>query len=213
MMQSNPTLVQSSDRASNGDFATRMDGLKLDGTTPTLTYVPSDPRATYRELLSRCLDWDLEVLKSLPEDEDVSLGVLSPDHVSLLGECALRWRMGLNFRAWVFLDAIVERCERSLVPAACVHEASAGVQKMQAEMPLSTWAEPDVGRDISHNIDISSVRVWRRPQYGEMSVSSQPSTMLWHMGKADITPPSSKKRCPTGSCWMSLTQRIYPSAR
>lgn len=95
-MQSNPALVQSS----NGDsLAVRIDGLKLDAPPVQFTYVPPDPRETYRELLSRCLDWDLEILKTLPEDEDVSLGVLSQDHLALLGECAVRWRLAPSFRA------------------------------------------------------------------------------------------------------------------
>ncbi len=144
MMQSNPSLVQSSDRYSNGDLSGRLEGLKLDTPPSQFTYIPPDPLETYCELLSRCLDWDLEVLKTLPEDEDVSLGVLSLDHVALLSECAVRWRLAPSFRAWIFLEAIVERCEQGLVPTACVHEATAMVQKVQAEMPSSTWTVSDV---------------------------------------------------------------------
>ena len=120
--------------------------LKLDAPAVHFTFVPPDPRETYRELLRLLLDWDLEVLKTLPEDEDVSLGVLSQDHVALLGECAVRWRLAPSFRAWVFLEAIVERCEQGFVPAACVHEATAMVQKVRGEMPVSTWATSDVRR-------------------------------------------------------------------
>lgn len=143
MMQLNPNLVQS-DRHSNGDLSSRIDGLKLDDPVRPFTYVPPDPKSTYRELLGHCLDWDLEILKTLPEDEDVSLGVLSQDHVTLLGECAVRWRLPASFRAWVFLEAIVKRCEQGDVPAACVHEAVAMVSKVIGEMPLSTWATSDV---------------------------------------------------------------------
>ncbi|ORY22446.1 hypothetical protein BCR39DRAFT_473965 [Naematelia encephala] len=144
MMQANPALVKSTDRQSNGDLASRVDGLKLDepGFSP-FTYVPPDPRATYRGLVNRCLDWDLEILKTLPEDVDVSLGVLSPEHVALLGECAIRWRLPPSFRAWVFLDAIVDRCEKGDVPVACVHEASAMVGKVQIDMPMVSWAKSD----------------------------------------------------------------------
>ena len=143
-MQSNPSLVQTSDRHTNGDLSARIDGLKLDGPPAHFTYVPPDPPGVYTELLNRCLDWDLEVLKSLPEDEDVSLGVLSQDHVALLGECAVRWRLPPSFRAWKFLESIVERCEQGLVPSACVHEASAAVSKVLGEMPLLSWAVSDV---------------------------------------------------------------------
>jgi hypothetical protein len=101
MMQGNPSLSQTSEpnRFSN-DLSSRMDNLRLDqvSDSSSFTYVPPDPRSTYIELLNRCLDWDLEVLKTLPEDEDVSLGILSPEHVNLLGECATRWRLPASFR-------------------------------------------------------------------------------------------------------------------
>jgi hypothetical protein len=113
------------------------------------TYIPPNPQQTYKDLLARCLDWDLEVLKSLPEEEDVSLGILSPDHVHLLGECALRWRLPPTFRAWVFLEAIVERCELGLVPSACVHEATGMVGKVSEESPIGEWPIPDVSRSSS----------------------------------------------------------------
>jgi hypothetical protein len=165
-MQSNPALVQSS----NGDsLAVRIDGLKLDAPPVQFTYVPPDPRETYRELLSRCLDWDLEILKTLPEDEDVSLGVLSQDHLALLGECAVRWRLAPSFRAWIFLESIVERCEQGLVPTACVHEASAMVQKAQGEMPGSSWAKSDVGCLTATRLTIST-RVSSRLSCGGISV-------------------------------------------
>jgi len=145
LMQTNPMLVQSSDRHSTGELASRLENTKLDAPIHDFVYVPSDPRKVYHELLSRCLDWDLEVLKDLPEDEDVSLGILSPEHNTLLSECASRWRLPPNFRAWVFLEAVVERCEQGSVPAACVYEATATISKIEGEMPLDTWAKSDVG--------------------------------------------------------------------
>lgn len=146
MMQSNSSLSQSSDRdrTSNGDLSSRVDSLRLDGPTSSFTFVPPDPRATYRELLGRCLDWDLEILSTLPEDEDVSLGVLSQEHMALLRECAVRWRLPARYHAWTFLDAIVERLEQGNVPPACVHEATAIVAKASTEASVDTWAMSDV---------------------------------------------------------------------
>jgi len=147
MMQANPSLSQTSEpnRFSN-DLSSRMDNLRLDqvSESSSFTYVPPDPRSTYIELLNRCLDWDLEVLKTLPEDEDVSLGILSPEHVNLLGECATRWRLPASFRSWVFLEAIVQRAEQGLVPTACIHEATGMVGKVSADMDVSSWANSDV---------------------------------------------------------------------
>lgn len=163
MMQNNPFLSQSSDstRASTGgELASRVESLRLDSASDqshgssatisaaTFTYVPPDPRAAYRELLARCLDWDLEILKTLPEDEDVSLGILSPQHVALLQECATRWRLPSSFRSWVFLDAIVQRAEQGLVPTACIHEATGMVGKISAEMPVDSWAVSDVSASL-----------------------------------------------------------------
>ena len=128
-----------------------MDNLRLDQGTSDIdsfTYVPPDPRETYIQLLDRCLDWDLEVLKTLPEDEDVSLGILSPEHVDLLGECAMRWRLPASFRSWVFLAAIVDRAEQGLVPTACIHEATGMVGKVSSEMPVDTWARSDVSSNV-----------------------------------------------------------------
>lgn len=154
MMQSNPGLVQASDRdrQSASDLSARMDRFSLNGgpspAESPFTYIPPDPRSTYRELLSVCLDWDLEMLKTLPEDEDVSLGVLSPEHVNLLSECATRWRIPQSFRTWVFLEEIVDRCEQGLVPSACIHEAMGVVAKVSEETPIDQWAISDVSRSL-----------------------------------------------------------------
>ncbi|EIW68721.1 hypothetical protein TREMEDRAFT_39631, partial [Tremella mesenterica DSM 1558] len=148
MMQANPSLTQSTtdrdrDRLSSSDLASRVDNLRLDAPPISFVFIPPDPRHAYRELLERLLDFDLEVLKTLPEDEDVSLGVLTPDHVALLSECAIRWRLPASFRVWSFLDAMVERCEQGAVPAACVLEAGAIVDKVRLDAPEDTWAISD----------------------------------------------------------------------
>lgn len=140
------------DRHSNADLSTQMASLKVDGGADSpFTFIPPDPRANYREILSLCLDWDLEMLKSLPEDEDVSLGVLSPDHSDLLSECALRWRLPPSFRAWVFLEAIVDRYELGHVPAACVHEATGMIAKVSEESSIDQWAISDVKKAIEQS--------------------------------------------------------------
>lgn len=171
MMQNNPALSQSSDpnRFSNGDISARVDNLRLDqvSDSDSFTYVPPDPRDTYVQLLDRCLDWDLEVLKTLPEDEDVSLGILSPEHVNLLGECAMRWRLPASFRSWVFLAAIVDRAEQGLVPTACIHEATGMVGKVSSEMAVSTWATSDVSPSPR------SISIGRADQHSKMVYNAQ----------------------------------------
>ncbi|WWD22030.1 hypothetical protein CI109_106518 [Kwoniella shandongensis] len=144
MMQSNPSLSQSSDRSSVSDVSSRIESIALDPSQRHFTYIPSNAQRTYCEILDRCLDDDLEVLKTLPEDEDVSLGILSQEHLTLLGECAMRWRLPSSFRSWVFFSAIIDRFEKGDVPSACVHEAMMMVHKVEMEYPVSQWAIRDV---------------------------------------------------------------------
>ncbi|WVW78775.1 hypothetical protein I302_100737 [Kwoniella bestiolae CBS 10118] len=143
MMQSNVALHQTPDRQSPLDVPLQLDSLSLETGDSHFTYIPPDPKGTYRELLDRCLDRDLELLKTLPEDEDVSLGILSHEHVSLLQTCAARWRLPLSFRTCAFLTAIVDRYQKGDVPSACVHEAHAMVERAQSDVPPSSWAISD----------------------------------------------------------------------
>nr|XP_019005449.1 uncharacterized protein I203_02304 [Kwoniella mangroviensis CBS 8507]OCF68910.1 hypothetical protein I203_02304 [Kwoniella mangroviensis CBS 8507] len=143
MMQSNPSLQQTADRQSPSDLPFQLDTLNLDPGEYHFVYIPPNPKATYCELLDRCLNHDLELLKSLPEDEDVSLGILSHEHVNLLQVCAARWRLLSSFRTCAFLSAIVDRYQQGDVPSACVHEAQAMVKRLQTDFPASAWPKPD----------------------------------------------------------------------
>ncbi|WWD07979.1 hypothetical protein V865_006089 [Kwoniella europaea PYCC6329] len=143
MMQANSSLHQTADRQSPSDLSLQMDTLNLDAREYQFTYIPPDPKATYRELLDRCLDHDLELLKTLPEDEDVSLGILSHEHVTLLQVCAARWRLPLSFRTCAFFSAIVDRYQQGDVPSACVYEAQSMVERSQIDTPTSAWANSD----------------------------------------------------------------------
>ncbi|XAO24727.1 hypothetical protein I312_103533 [Cryptococcus bacillisporus CA1280] len=68
MMQLDPTLVQSSSRLSQSNS---LQASSSDNVTYPFTFIPSNPRQRYYQLLGKCLDHDLEVLKTLPEDQDV----------------------------------------------------------------------------------------------------------------------------------------------
>ncbi|WVQ97784.1 hypothetical protein IAU59_004898 [Kwoniella sp. CBS 9459] len=143
MMQINPALTQSSDRTSAQDMATQLESTHLEKPARAFTFIPPDSADLYRALLTRCLDRDLEILKTLPEDEDVSLGILSPEHAALLGECGARWRLPLPFRGQLFLKAILDKHVKGEVPAACVLEATGMLQRIQEEWPLSAWPISD----------------------------------------------------------------------
>ena len=129
------------ERSDQSDAGHSLDALSLEDRT--LTFVPPDPREAYRALLGICLDFDLQVLRTLPEDQDVSLGILSAAHTSLLSECALRWRIPSAFRSWVFLEAIEGHYEQGEVPPDCVFEAVGGVGRASQDCPISDWAVSD----------------------------------------------------------------------
>lgn len=139
MLKADP--LRANERSDQVDLVQSVDGLKLDDRNFTL--VPPDPREGYRQLLRACLDYDLQALRTLPEDQDVSLGILSAEHTALLGECALRWRIPASFRAWVFFEAIEDHYEEGEVPPDCVFEAVAGVGRASQEFPVSDWAASD----------------------------------------------------------------------
>ncbi|OWZ78089.1 cytoplasmic protein [Cryptococcus neoformans Tu401-1] len=136
MMQLDPTLVQSSSRLSQSNS---LHTSSSDNVTYPFTFIPSNPRQRYYQLLGKCLDHDLEVLKTLPEDQDVPLSILSDGHALLLSECAARWRLPSFFRSRVFLEAIVRRFSEGSVPSACVQEALSMMDKVQTDQHPSTW--------------------------------------------------------------------------
>lgn len=141
MMQSDPTLVQSSSRLSQSNS---LHTSSSDNVTYPFTFIPSNPRQRYYQLLGKCLDHDLEVLKTLPEDQDVPLSILSDGHALLLSECAARWRLPSFFRSRVFLEAIVRRFSEGSVPSACVQEALSMMDKVQTDQHPSTWPVSEV---------------------------------------------------------------------
>ncbi|PWN50695.1 hypothetical protein IE53DRAFT_82315 [Violaceomyces palustris] len=115
-----------------------------DDTFGSFTYIPPDPRAYYRRALELCIDYDLEQIKHQPEEEEVSLSILSKIHMDLLNECAVRWRLMANFRAVTNLDVIKYKYDRGEVPLDCISEALNTMQRATAEADLTTWMVADV---------------------------------------------------------------------
>ena len=147
IVKSQSRLSKNVDRPVSHDLALGLGNLRIDrshsSATP-LVFVPSNPRSQYQSLLRICLDWDLEALQSLPEDQEVSLGILSTQHQLLLLECSTIWRVPDTFRVWTSLAALVERFEEGLVPAECVHEAVSLVSRVTEDNPVEAWPIPDV---------------------------------------------------------------------
>lgn len=107
------------------------------------TFIPSNPKKYYKRLVERCVEADLEAMASLPEDQEVSLGILSSRHLEVLNECALRWRISHSYRVTCFLDIVRYMYEREEVPLECIPEAMQLVQKTLQETDINRWPRAD----------------------------------------------------------------------
>jgi hypothetical protein len=108
------------------------------------TYIPSNPKKFYKRLVERCVEADLEAMATLPEDQEVSLGILSPRHIEVINECAVRWRISQSYRVSCFLDIMRYMYEREEVPLECIPEALQMIQKTIQETELLRWPKADV---------------------------------------------------------------------
>ncbi|PPQ75663.1 hypothetical protein CVT26_001891 [Gymnopilus dilepis] len=110
------------------------------------TFIPPSPKKFYKRLVEYCLIADLEVMLSpeVDDNDEVSLGILSPPHIELINECALRWRIGHPYRAACFLDLVKQFYERNDVPMECIPEALSNVQRVIQETDLDLWPVQDV---------------------------------------------------------------------
>ena len=108
------------------------------------TYIPPNPKKFYKRLLEMCIQADLDAMASLPEDQEVSLGILSQRHIDLINECALRWRIGQSYRVSCFLDVIKAKYEREEVPLECIPEGLQMIAKAMHDVDVGRWPKADV---------------------------------------------------------------------
>lgn len=112
----------------------------------SFTYIPSSTKKYYKRLVELCIDADLRAMSELDGDEDVSLGILSVPHLELIGECALRWRIGSPYRVACSLDIIKYKYEREEIPLECIPEAMTMVEDTASKLPLDDWSIEEVCR-------------------------------------------------------------------
>jgi hypothetical protein len=110
------------------------------------TYIPPNPKKYYQRLVEYCLVADLEKMlgPEVDDNEEVSLGILSPTHIEIINECAMRWRIGPPYRAVCFLDLVKQFYERTDVPLECVPEALQMVKKALQDNDLEKWPISEV---------------------------------------------------------------------
>jgi len=116
-----------------------------DGESHNFVFIPPNPRKYYKRLVELCLVADLELMLSpeVDDNDEVSLGILSPGHIELINECATRWRVGHPYRAACFLDLVKSFYERGEVPMECVPEALAAVVRVMGETEVRWWMVED----------------------------------------------------------------------
>ncbi|KAF9238682.1 hypothetical protein BU15DRAFT_88306 [Melanogaster broomeanus] len=109
------------------------------------TFIPPNPKRFYKRLVEYCLTSDLDRMfgPDVDDADEVPLTILSAQHVDLINECALRWRIGQPYRATCFLDLIRQFYERSDVPMECIPEALQAVSKVVQDLEVSKWPIQD----------------------------------------------------------------------
>ncbi|KAF8756018.1 Munc13 (mammalian uncoordinated) homology domain [Rhizoctonia solani] len=85
-------------------------------TADSFTYIPPNPKKAYKRLVELCVDADLSAMVTLPEDQEVSLTILSQRNHEIINECAVRWRILQTYRVSCFLDVVRYKYEREEVP-------------------------------------------------------------------------------------------------
>ncbi|KAI5119561.1 hypothetical protein M0805_005625 [Coniferiporia weirii] len=107
------------------------------------TYIPPNPKRFYKRVLELCIQSDLDAMANLPEDQEVSLGILSPRHIDLINECALRWRISQSYRVACFMDVIKAKYEREEVPLECIPEGLQMISKAMHDVDIGRWPKAD----------------------------------------------------------------------
>ncbi len=148
------------------------------------TFIPPNPKKFYKRLVEYCLIADLERMMSpeVDDNDEVSLGILSPPHIELINECALRWRIPHSYRAACFLDLVKQFYERNDVPLECIPEALQNVTKVIQESELKLWPVPDVRSHIItlNNHLIYFYALWHRSTILQMSMQHYSTSSSHH---------------------------------
>ena len=122
---------------------------KPDSDNYEYTIIPYKPKDFYSRLLHVCMAFDLDVMQTMSEDDEVSLGILSPSHLELLTECAVRWRISVPHKTVVFVNEMVERYENDEIPVDCIHEVIRIVQKAFNDWQIDKWPANDRSQLVS----------------------------------------------------------------
>ena len=125
------------------------------------TYIPPNVRKYYKKLIEKCVEHDLRAMHTLPEDQEVSLGILSPGHLDVINECALRWRIMQSYRVSCFLDVIKYKYEREEIPLECIPEAVTLVEKALQEQDIDKWHNQDVRPQIDPFLFLTHPKLYR----------------------------------------------------
>jgi hypothetical protein len=153
-ISSRKSIVALSQNLTEADFEAEDDDDEVQA-GHNFTYIPPNPKKYYKRLLELCLDGDLRAMHdpNVNDEDQVSLGILSPPHIELINECALRWRISQPYRAACFLDLIKQLYERNEVPLDCIPDALGGIAKVLNEISFDKWTINEVSSLDPHLSD------------------------------------------------------------
>lgn len=115
-----------------------------DRSSSSSRFLAGDSRSHYVQLVRLCMDADLDALANMPDNEMVSLSILSSDHIALLEVCAAVWRVPHTTVLVVTSAVLVELYLAGEIPLECVLEALANLNRYIQEVDRSSWRRSDV---------------------------------------------------------------------
>ncbi|MBW0561938.1 hypothetical protein O181_101653 [Austropuccinia psidii MF-1] len=91
------------------------------------------------------LDFDLQSMQNVAEDEGGLLKILSQNHPELLVQGALQWRLTLPFPVSAVFNAIFQRFKEEDVPIIdCVSKVLYNFLNVLEDIKFEMWAHCDV---------------------------------------------------------------------
>ncbi|CAG8433104.1 7775_t:CDS:10 [Ambispora gerdemannii] len=105
------------------------------------TYIPPNPRAYYKVLLNKCLDYELNNRAK----DDFSLKILTKNTNDLLNDCVLRWRVPNGYRALLYVDALRVRYDdnHKLITLEHIREGMHLLKEAVKKRDISIWTLSD----------------------------------------------------------------------
>ncbi|KAI8973443.1 hypothetical protein BDF20DRAFT_960679 [Mycotypha africana] len=114
-----------------------------DNDSTEFTFIPNDPKRSYRFLMSLCLNHDIEQQQANDRDAFPATG-LSQQSDDLLRECWRTWRLSSPFRAILYLNLLKPKVDANELDVHAISDAMRSLDKVMKEYDISMWPSSDV---------------------------------------------------------------------